>query len=165
VFNLATIAIGFSVLTQEELAEGAANGWPVFVALKNKLGSESLSVLGNLFSVFAILSSLFGVTSAMKGAFFDPCGKQKVLAMIVEFIVILTVPVTVAICCPGIFLSVLSFAGGILVNILAGLLPVLLYVKQKPTSWWHMLLIAIFAFVLYVEISKMISSISAKVSG
>ncbi|MDR2737934.1 MAG: hypothetical protein LBB18_03280 [Puniceicoccales bacterium] len=157
IFNITTLAISFSVLTQQELAEGAANGWPVFVVLKNKLGSEALIVLGNLFSIFAILSSLFGVTTSMRGAFFDVCKGHGILTRFVEFVAILVIPLSAAISRPRIFIKILEFAGGILVNVLAGIIPVMVFAKGKSFNWKYVLLFGIFGYVFYMELINLFS--------
>ncbi|MDR1433205.1 MAG: hypothetical protein LBI61_02585 [Puniceicoccales bacterium] len=152
IFNLTILAVSFSALTQQELANGAANGWPVFVALKNKLQVDSLAVLGNLFSIFSILSSLLGVTTSMKGAFMDIGKSWPTLARVAEFVVVLIVPFLVAMLCPGIFIKILGFAGGILVNILVGLLPIIVFMKNRTMNWKHTLLLAIFFCTFCVEL-------------
>ncbi|MDR1401877.1 MAG: hypothetical protein LBI81_02895 [Puniceicoccales bacterium] len=155
IFNLTILAVSFSVLSQQELAEGAANGWPVFVALKNKLKVDSLVIWGNLFSIFSILSSLLGVTTSMKGAFMGICKNRTTLARITELVVVLLVPFFVAMLCPGIFIKILGFAGGILVNILVGLLPIIVLLKNRIINWKHLPLFAIFSYTFYVEIYKL----------
>ncbi|MDR1413664.1 MAG: hypothetical protein LBI56_01855 [Puniceicoccales bacterium] len=152
IFNLTILVVSFSVLTQQELAEGAANGWPVFVALKNKLNVDSLALLGNLFSVFSILSSLLGVTTSMKGAFADIGKSWPIFARVAEFVAVLIVPFFVAMLCPGIFIKILGFAGGILVNILVGLLPIIIFIKNRSTNWKHALLFVVFFCTFCVEL-------------
>ena len=65
------------------------------------------------------------------------------------------VPFFVAMLCPGIFIKILGFAGGILVNILVGLLPIIVFVKNRIANWKHMLLLAIFASTFCVELVKL----------
>ncbi|MDR1432805.1 MAG: hypothetical protein LBI61_00480 [Puniceicoccales bacterium] len=156
-FNLCILFVGFRVLSASDLAEGAANGWPLFVALANKLSAKSFFLLGNLFSIFAILSSLVGVTTTMKGAVADICGSRKKTSAFIEFAVILLLPLSVAIYCPKIFISTLEFSGGILSNLMVGILPLAALIRAKAMNWKYALLLALFVNIFCLELAKLIA--------
>ncbi|MDR1401839.1 MAG: hypothetical protein LBI81_02695 [Puniceicoccales bacterium] len=156
--NICILFIGFRVLSAKELAEGAANGWPLFVALGNKLSTKSFFVLGNLFSIFAIFSSLVGVTTTMKGAVADICGGHKKISTMVEFIAILLLPLAIAIYCPGIFISALEFSGGILSNLMVGILPLAALIRARALNWKYAILLAIFLWIFGLELAKLFAA-------
>jgi tyrosine-specific transport protein len=155
IFNVSILFIGFRVLTSQDLAEGAKNGWPVFVALANKFSSQSFVTIGNLFSIFAILSSLIGVTTTVRGAMRDVCANCKI-SWIVEFAAILLMPLAVAFFCPGIFIKILEFSGGILSNLMVGILPIAVLIRERRMNWKHSLLFTVFLCIFLMEGAKLI---------
>ncbi|MDR1413575.1 MAG: hypothetical protein LBI56_01370 [Puniceicoccales bacterium] len=157
-FNIAILFIGFRVLSPQELAEGAANGWPLFVALENKLSSRVFFVTGNLFSIFAILSSLVGVTTTMKGALADAINVGNKMLFPLEFAVILLLPLAIAILCPQIFIGTLEFSGGILSNLMVGILPALALIRGRIMDWKRSILLAIFLWIFGLEIIKLFTN-------
>jgi tyrosine-specific transport protein len=157
IFNISILFVAFRLLTPNDLALGEANGWPVFVALANKFSSNVFHALGNLFSIFAILSSLVGVTITTSGAVRDVCpARWKTLSRTVEFFVVLLLPLAVAMSHPRIFIRILEFAGGILSNLMVGILPIAALIRVKRANWKHAALLVIFAYILCLELSKLI---------
>ncbi|MDR3144429.1 MAG: hypothetical protein LBT64_02930 [Puniceicoccales bacterium] len=158
IFNVSILFIAFRVLTPHDLAMGEANGWPVFVALANKFSSGSFVYLGNLFSIFAILSSLVGVTITTSGAVRDVWRGGVKMSRAAEVFVLLLLPLSVAVSCPKIFIRILEFSGGILSNFMVGILPIAVLIREKKMNWKYAALLAVFLFILCVEISKLIPS-------
>jgi tyrosine-specific transport protein len=150
-FNLSILLIGFRVLTPGDLAEGAKNGWPVFVAMAHRFSSHAFIDIGNLFSIFAILSSLVGVTTTMRGAVRDVCGNRGKPVPVVEFAVILFMPVMVALHWPKIFIKALEFSGGILSNFMVGILPIVVLIKERRLNWKDGVLLAVFLCIFCIE--------------
>jgi tyrosine-specific transport protein len=155
IFNLVVLAIGFRMLTQRELAEGAANGWPLFIALSKKLSMQSFVIIGNLFSIFAILSSLIGVSVAVQGAVRDIIKTKANPLFFAEFAAVLLTPVVVSVRCPGIFIKTLEFSGGILVNFMVCMFPIIVLIKERSMDLWYTALFLISFWIFYIEIGKL----------
>jgi tyrosine-specific transport protein len=154
-FNLGVLFIGFRALTAQDLAIGAQNGWPVFVALAGKLSSRRIAVIGNAFSLFAILSSLVGVTTTMKGAIREICGNRQKAVPVIEFAVILLLPLFVSTVCPGIFLRTLEFSGGILSNLMVGILPIIVLIREGRMGRGYGALLLVFLLIFALELSNL----------
>ncbi|MDR1595765.1 MAG: hypothetical protein LBR91_02470 [Puniceicoccales bacterium] len=153
-FNIGILFVSFRVLTAQDLAVGAANECPVFVVLDNKLLSKEFSTIGNLFSIFAILSSLIGVTTTMKGAIGEICSGRKVTSAVAGFTIVLLLPLAIALSCPGMFLKALRFSGGILSNFMVEILPIAVLIKEKKINLKYCALLLIFLWIFCLEFAS-----------
>jgi tyrosine-specific transport protein len=154
--NVGVLFIGFRVLSAHDLAIGAQNGWPVFVALADKLSSRTIAVAGNAFSLFAILSSLVGVTTTMSGAVREIFADRRRVLSAVKFVIILLLPLLISATCPGIFLRTLEFSGGILSNLMVGILPIAVLIRERRIGCGYGAVLLIFLLIFCLEINNLL---------
>jgi amino acid permease len=105
---------------------------------------------GQIFSFFAIITSLIGVSLTMGNALQD-CFSGK-LVRIFPIIITVGLPFVISIHNPSIFIRTLEFAGGICLNIIAGILPLIGKIKNGKSSPLDFLLLAGFFYVLIVTV-------------
>ncbi|MDR1590386.1 MAG: GerAB/ArcD/ProY family transporter [Puniceicoccales bacterium] len=149
-FNIIITFVSFRALSVEELQGGAARGLPVFALLCEKDGMQLCAQWGQIFSFFAIISSLIGVSLTMGNALQD-CFSGKLMKFL-PIIVTVGLPFAVSICNPSIFIRTLEFAGGICLNTIAGILPLVVKIKSKKNISLDVLLLLGFFYVLIVTI-------------
>ncbi|MDR1367054.1 MAG: hypothetical protein LBJ13_04100 [Puniceicoccales bacterium] len=149
-FNVIILFVSFRALSGEELKEGLARGLPVFALLCEKEGMQLCAQWGQIFSFFAIVTSLIGVSLTMGNALQD-CFSGKLMK---NFHIIVTVglPFAVSVYSPSLFIRTLEFAGGIFLNIIAGILPLISKIKGKTAQPLDFLLLAGFLYVLIMTI-------------
>ncbi|MDR0417857.1 MAG: hypothetical protein LBH08_00245 [Puniceicoccales bacterium] len=149
-FNVIILFVSFRALSGEELREGLARGLPVFVLLCEKEGIQSCAQWGQIFSFFAIVTSLIGVSLTMGNALQD-CFSGKLMR---KFHIIITVglPFIISVYNPSLFIRTLELAGGIFLNIIAGILPLIAKIKGKIAQPLDFLLLAGFLYILITTI-------------
>ncbi|MDR1438392.1 MAG: hypothetical protein LBI69_05065 [Puniceicoccales bacterium] len=152
IFNLAILFIAYRVLSFDALAEGAARGLPVFLLFREYLCAPVFSILGESFSFFAIGSSLLGVTMTFSHALDDTAQKSRRCGgnLTVFFAVLL--PLLIAVYWPNLFISTLEMAGGIFLNLIGGILPMVVLLKYRGIRWQSSVYLAGFLCILAVEI-------------
>ncbi|MDR1303363.1 MAG: hypothetical protein LBJ81_01940, partial [Puniceicoccales bacterium] len=141
------IFVSFRALSVDELRGGLARGLPVFALLCEKEGMQLCALWGQIFSFFAIITSLIGVSLTTGNALQD-CFSGK-LASIFPIIVTVGLPFVISVYNPSIFIRTLEFAGGIFLNIIAGILPLVAKMRNEK---FHLLDFFMFAGFLYVLI-------------
>ncbi|MDR0740796.1 MAG: hypothetical protein LBF34_03750 [Puniceicoccales bacterium] len=149
-FNIIIVFVSFRALSAEELQSGLARGLPVFALLCEKERMQLCAQWGQIFSFFAIITSLIGVSLTMGNALQD-CFSGK-LIRIFPIIVTVGLPFVISIYNPSIFIRTLEFAGGICLNIIAGILPLIGKIKNDKSFLLDFLLLIGFLYVLVVTI-------------
>ncbi|MDR2806699.1 MAG: hypothetical protein LBB11_00895 [Puniceicoccales bacterium] len=149
IFNITILTIGFRLFSVEELSEAAQRGLPVFVLLGRYFNADCFIYIGQCFSFFAIMTSLLGVSMAMRGALRDILDRQKILQQSSELLII--IPLFIAMIQPQLFFTVLGIAGGIFGNLMAGLLPVTLFLKHGYFRYRYLCLWLVFLSVFVLE--------------
>jgi tyrosine-specific transport protein len=149
-FNVIITLTSFRALSTEELQSGLARGLPVFALLCEKEGMQLCAQWGQIFSFFAIVTSLIGISLTMGNALQD-CFSGK-LMRIFPIIVTVGLPFAISIYNPSIFIRTLEFAGGICLNIIAGILPLIAKIKNEKSSFLDFLLLGGFLYVLVVTV-------------
>ncbi|MDR1456664.1 MAG: hypothetical protein LBI34_01225 [Puniceicoccales bacterium] len=161
IFNIFVLLISFRALTVDELLKGAAEGIPVFLLFKEKFSSSCFVTLGQCFSFFAIGSSLLGVTATLSGALRDIFHRYEWYEK-VEVVLIIIFPLFIAVYCAHIFITALEVAGGICLNLIAGILPSLVAIRRKvpgPLPW---IFLFAFLYVFFIELFNLIHMLSGK---
>ncbi|MDR3143946.1 MAG: hypothetical protein LBT64_00395 [Puniceicoccales bacterium] len=148
-FNVSILTVVFRLFSQEELAKAAADGVQAFSLLSGRVGSQLLYHSGQLFSFFAIATSMLGISMTMKGALNDVFSELSALRKCTEMLIIL--PILPAIFAPNPFLKVLGIAGGIFGTLMAGILPVTPFLRPKLASVPHVLLWLAFVGIFAIE--------------
>jgi tyrosine-specific transport protein len=160
-FNLLVLFISFRTLSRDELLCGATEGIPVFLLFKEKFSSSLFACLGQWFSFFAIGSSLLGVTATLSGAlrdlFHGHAWYEKA-----ETALVVVLPMAVTICWAHIFISALEIAGGICLNVVAGILPSLVAIRKRQSGIWPWVFLCAFLYIFSVEIYNLISAFIAR---
>lgn len=144
------------------LVEAMQHGQNAVQPLKNFINNPNVYILGQFFAFFALTTSFFGVTLALKDFLADGLKIEKDIKgnWLLSTIVFLP-PLAVAVINPGIFLKALGLAGGFGSALLLGLLPILMvwsgrYRLKLPRHitipGGRLLLLLLIAFVLF-EIS------------
>jgi tyrosine-specific transport protein len=131
-FNVIILWASFRALSPEELTRGLEQGLPVFAILGQKEGMELCSLWGQIFSFFAIITSLIGVSLTMGNALQD-CFSGRVMKLPIIGISVL-LPFAISFYNPSIFIRTLEFAGGILLNIIAGILPLIARIRARKSN-------------------------------
>jgi tyrosine-specific transport protein len=149
-FNIIITFVSFRALSVAELQDGLARGLPVFALLCEKEGMQLCAQWGQIFSFFAIITSLIGVSLTMGNALQD-CFSGK-LVRIFPIIVTVGLPFVISIYNSSIFIRTLEFAGGICLNIIAGILPLIAKIKNGKSCPLDFLLLVGFLYVLVVTI-------------
>jgi tyrosine-specific transport protein len=149
-FNVMIIFVSFRALSVDELGGGLARGLPVFSLLCEKEGMQLCALWGQIFSFFAIVTSLIGVSLTMGNALQD-CFSGK-LANFFPIIVTVGLPFVISVYNPSIFIRTLEFAGGIFLNIIAGILPIVAKIKSGKHHLWDFFMLAGFLYVLAVTV-------------
>jgi tyrosine-specific transport protein len=149
-FNIIIVFVSFRALSAEELQSGLARGLPVFALLCEKEGIQLCAQWGQIFSFFAIITSLIGVSLTMGNALQD-CFSGK-LMRIFPIIITVGLPFIISIYNPSIFIRTLEFAGGICLNIIAGILPLIAKIKNGKNFPLDFLLLVGFFYILIVTI-------------
>jgi tyrosine-specific transport protein len=149
-FNVIIIFVSFRALSTEELQGGLARGLPVFALLCEKEGMQLCARWGQIFSFFAIITSLIGVSLTMGNALQD-CFSGK-LMRIFPIIITVGLPFVISIYNPSVFIRTLEFAGGICLNIIAGILPLIAKIKNGKSYLLDFLLLFGFLYVLIITI-------------
>ncbi|MDR0727784.1 MAG: hypothetical protein LBF26_02730 [Puniceicoccales bacterium] len=160
-FNVLVLFISFRALTSDELLRGASEGVPVFLLFREKFSSSFFSVFGQWFSFFAIGSSLLGVTATLGGALRDVFHRHAWYEKI-ESAFIIILPVAVAVCWAHVFISALEIAGGICLNLIAGILPSLVAIKRKWGGVLPWIFLTAFLYIFSVEMLNVICLIFGK---
>ncbi|MDR2341111.1 MAG: hypothetical protein LBD72_02160 [Puniceicoccales bacterium] len=149
-FNVLVLFISFRALTSDELLKGAAEGVPVFLLFREKFSSSFFAIFGQWFSFFAIGSSLLGVTATLGGALRDVFHRHAWYEK-VEAVFVVVIPVVVAVCCARIFIAALEVAGGICLNLIAGILPSLVAVRRRRGGVLPWFFLTAFLYIFSVE--------------
>jgi tyrosine-specific transport protein len=149
-FNIIIVFVSFRALSVEELQGGLARGLPVFALLCEKEGMQLCAQWGQIFSFFAIITSLIAVSLTTGNALQD-CFSGK-LVRIFPIIVTVGLPFVISIYNPSIFIRTLEFAGGICLNVIAGILPLVAKIKNGKFHPLDILLLAGFLYVLVVTV-------------
>jgi tyrosine-specific transport protein len=152
IFNITILTVGFRLFSQDELAEAARLGVPVFVLLKEHFNSNFFLHVGQCFSFFAIITSLIGVSMAMHGALHDLLNGQKISKLTEIFILI---PLLIALIWPQLFFIVLGIVGGIFGNLMAGLLPVMPFLKPGFFRFRYLILWLVFLSIFILECANL----------
>jgi amino acid permease len=134
----------------EELRGGFARGLPVFALLCEKEGMQLCAQWGQIFSFFAIITSLIAVSLTTGNALQD-CFSGK-LVRIFPIIITVGLPFAISVYNPSIFIRTLELAGGIFLNIIAGILPLIAKIKRGKVHLFDFLLLVGFSYVLAVTI-------------
>ncbi|MDR2677370.1 MAG: GerAB/ArcD/ProY family transporter [Puniceicoccales bacterium] len=156
IFNILVLFISFGALSADELLRGAAEGMPVFLLFKEKFSSSLFTGLGQWFSFFAIGSSLLGVTATLSGALGDIFHRHAWYKR-AEAILVIVLPMAIATCWAHIFVFALEIAGGICLNVIAGILPSLAAIKRKRVGVWPWIFLCAFLYIFAVEVCNLIS--------
>ncbi len=120
------------IVPLEGLEEARRLGQTAAQPLKNHLMSGSVLAIGQAFGFFAIATSYLGVTLGLFDFLADGLRMAK-KGLRRGFLAALTFlpPLMVALTRPGIFLTALTYAGGIGCALLLGLLPILMVWKAR----------------------------------
>ncbi|MDR1906681.1 MAG: hypothetical protein LBQ03_00425 [Puniceicoccales bacterium] len=149
-FNVIILFVSFRALSSEELQGGLARGLPVFALLCEKEGMQLCAQWGQIFSFFAMITSLIGVSLTMGNALQD-CFSGK-LMRIFPIIITVGLPFVISIHNPSIFIRTLEFAGGIFLNVIAGILPLVAKMKTKNSNALDYILLIGFLYILVVTV-------------
>ena len=119
----------------EGLIAAGLKGETAVYPLRNILKNKYIYLVGQFFSLLALVTSFLGVTLALIDFLsdgFNRCtfGRNKLCIWSLAFIP----PTLIAILFPSIFLLALGFAGGIGCALLLGLLPILMVWKGRSTG-------------------------------
>jgi tyrosine-specific transport protein len=146
-FNVIILWASFRALNPEELARGLAQGLPVFAILSQKEGMHLCALWGQIFSFFAIITSLIGVSLTMGNALQDCFSGRAMKLPIIGVTVFL--PFIISFYNPSIFIRTLEFSGGILLNIIAGILPLIVRIRARKSNLFRdVTLLIIFSYIL-----------------
>jgi tyrosine-specific transport protein len=156
IFNIVITTIGFRLFSIEELSRAAELGLPVFVLLKQHFNSIFFMHAGRCFSLFAMATSLLGVSMATRGALLDIFRGRKLLEQSVELLIML--PLFIALVNPRLFFAILGIAGGIFGNFIAGLLPVSIFLKSSYFRFRYLLLWCVFAAIFAIECTNLLTA-------
>jgi tyrosine-specific transport protein len=154
-FNAVILTIGFGLFTGEELAQAANLGISIFVLQTQRPNHGAFLYVCQLFSFFAIATSMLGISMAMKGALQDIFKSQKILHRLVELFIVL--PLLPAIFKPQLFFIILGVAGGIFGNLIAGLLPLTIFLRRGRFRPRYLVLWSVFAFIFAIECAQLFS--------
>jgi tyrosine-specific transport protein len=152
--NALILTVAFRVFTFDELARAAADNGNMFSLLMGRVQSAGLAYSGQLFGIFAVTTSMLGVSMAMKGALRDVLEAEKFPQKMVE--VLILIPLVMAIMKPHLFITVLGVAGGIFGNLIAGLLPVAPFLSPKRFRLRYLVLWSVFAYIFIAECMKLL---------
>jgi len=169
IFNLCWVTVCFGILGKEKLIEIAGSdgeGPEIILAIQNSLNNPSVSVASSYFAIFALLSSLVGVSLSMYHFIVDSFKLKKTKYCKINGIVLtFSIPLLALLVKPSSFVAILSFAG-IFVSVVLGILPAMLEIKINKHSksipdsiyrYLAYLTLAFFFIVIIVEISKYFS--------
>ncbi|MDR1435460.1 MAG: hypothetical protein LBI77_03600 [Puniceicoccales bacterium] len=150
-FNVAILWVSFRALRPEELSWGLAQGLPVFAILSQKEGMQLCELWGQIFSFFAIITSLIGVSLSVGNALQD-CFSGKVMKLPILGITVF-LPFAISAYNPSIFIRTLEFAGGIFLNIIAGILPLIAKIRAKKNNLFRdIALLIVFFYILVATV-------------
>jgi tyrosine-specific transport protein len=156
VFNIAILFISFRVLAPADLALGAERGLPVFLLFREKLLSPVFVILGEWFSFFAIGSSLLGVTATLSGALRDILHQRSWYVADVETLLLIALPLCIALYGAHIFIATLELAGGICLNVIAGILPCIVAIRHRRTALFPWVFLCGFVYIFLVEVCNLL---------
>jgi tyrosine-specific transport protein len=145
-FNIIILLVSFRALNPVELSEGLAQGLPIFAILCEKEGMQLCALWGQIFSFFAIITSLIGVSLTLGNALQDCCSEKS--SRIFPIVMSVLLPFLISVYNPSIFIRTLEFAGGIFLNIIAGILPLLAKIKTMRAHPMDFMLLAGFLYIL-----------------
>ncbi|MDR3317661.1 MAG: hypothetical protein LBS71_02550 [Puniceicoccales bacterium] len=149
-FNVIILLVSFRALSSEELRAGLAQGLPIFSILSQKGGMQLCALWGQIFSFFAIITSLIGVSVTVGNALQD-CFSEKAMKLSIIAITVF-LPFAISVYNPSIFIRTLELSGGIFLNIIAGILPLMAKIKEKENCFWNALLLIGFLYVFVTTI-------------
>lgn len=151
-------------LSQEAIEKILATGMPVTSALTELSGSGTITFFGDLFTFFAIVTSVLGVSFSMVDFFGDGLDVPRTgITRLFLTLLVFVPPFLLAYYIPGVFAMALGIAGGFGEAFLNGIFPVLVvyygrYVQRDDpmipfvsSRWLLALLFVISLFVAVIE--------------
>ncbi|MDR2677518.1 MAG: hypothetical protein LBB26_03055 [Puniceicoccales bacterium] len=147
--TLIILTLGFRIFSQEELVEAAKLGVPMFSLFLDHNAHEVVFIAGRCFSVLAIGTSLLGIAMAMDGALADIRWDTKKFKGL-----LVMVPLPIALLCPHLFVTILGVAGGVFGNVIAGIVPVMPFLRRPRFHAGYLILWLIFVGILVVELAR-----------
>jgi tyrosine-specific transport protein len=127
-------------------------------ALLSVSGAGSVSLLGQFFALFAILTSLLAQTLSLVDFLADAFKKPAAEAYRVFYIVLSLAPPFI--CCliwPDIFLKALNFSGALIAVVLFGIIPSIMIMKLKVivSKWSLYSLLLVSGSIFFIELLEM----------
>jgi tyrosine-specific transport protein len=127
-------------LTLDQIQDADLRGEPVTQTLQNIVGHPMLSLFGEFFGFFALVTSFLGVSLSMVDFLADGFGvRRQGMPRILLCLAVFVPPVLFAAANPGIFIEAIGVAGGFGEAILNGLFPIGMvwigrYVMKLPSN-------------------------------
>ncbi|MDR0727405.1 MAG: hypothetical protein LBF26_00720 [Puniceicoccales bacterium] len=155
--TLVVLTLGFRIFPQEELVEAEKLGLPMFVLFRNHGANELVFAVGRCFSVLAIATSLLGVAMAMNGALADIRFRQWNTKKFRKLLVM--APLPIALFCPHLFVAVLGVAGGIFGNMIAGVIPIMPFLRRRRFRVRYFMLWLVFVWILLTKLAQVLNPV------
>ncbi|MEQ9116016.1 MAG: aromatic amino acid transport family protein [Rickettsiales bacterium] len=166
VFNLCWVTVCFGILGKDKLLQIAGSdseGPEIILAIQNTLNNPAISIASGYFAIFALLSSLVGVSISMYHFLIDSFKLRRTKHCKINGIVLTyTIPLLALLVKPSSFIAILGFAG-IFVSVVLGILPSMLELRINNKSdklsdvifrFLAYLTLIFFGIVIVVEISN-----------
>ncbi|MEQ9116015.1 MAG: aromatic amino acid transport family protein [Rickettsiales bacterium] len=167
--NILWVTVCFGVLGKDALtliSGSNSEGPEIILALQNTVKNPLIGVAAGYFAVFALFSSLIGVSLSLYHFIIDSFKLRKTKFCKINGIALtFTVPLLTLLIQPSSFIAILGFAG-IFVSVVLGILPAMLEINinKKSTNttdvifrYLAYLTLLFFITVIIVEISKYFS--------
>lgn len=141
------------MLPQEEIRHALLHGEAATVALQSAVGRGWVATIGNLFALFAIVTSLLAQSLSLVDFLADGLKVSKQGLSRVGLIALTLVPPTVcALLNPGLFIHALTLAGGLAAVVLFGILPACMIYRldARLVPGWIVKGVFVFALLLFV---------------
>jgi tyrosine-specific transport protein len=148
IFNVIILLGSFRVFSAEELQRESK--LPIFTLLCGMEGMHWCTQWGQIFSFLAIITSLIGISLTFGNALQDYFSEKSM--KIFPLIVTVGLPFVFSICTPSIFIRILEFTEGILLNIITGILPLAMKIKVGTGHPLDCLLLVGFLYVFITTI-------------
>lgn len=128
---------------------------PATIPLAAALGSTLVTSTGLVFSLSAILTSYLAVGAGLLSFWRDLAGPSRSMRALLTF----APPLLVTLIWPDLFLAALNMAGGLGLGLFMGIIPALVLLLRRPTSWraprvWGLCLILVFGALVILDLGQ-----------